>query len=121
MSDRHRPLDRPSILVIDDDMLAAFRLRQHLVAAGARVVMGDARETLPYLAAAALAGVVVAAGLNATDRTPLLAALAGCPAPWVAYGPEATASPFADADAHVISDPSLLVDTLAALIAPARH
>lgn len=111
-----RSLDRQSILVIEDDVIAAFRLRQHLVAAGARVVMGDARETLPYLAAAALAAVVVATGLNATDRTPLIAALDRCPAPWVAYGPGAGAPIFAAATARLAPDPVRLIDTLAAFL-----
>lgn len=114
-------LDRQSILVVDDDVLAAFRVRQHLVAAGARVIMGDARETLPYLAAPALAAVVVAAGINLADRTGLLAALEECPAPWVVYGGGAERDAFPGAAAYMASDPPLLVDTLAALLAPRRH
>ncbi len=121
MSRARGPLDRQSILVIDDDMLAAFRVRQHLVAAGARVIMGDARETLAYLAAPALAAVVVGAGVNVTDLKDLLIALDACPAPWVAYGPGADTSAFAAAGAQISSDLNLLVETLAAFLAPNRH
>ncbi|RTL73294.1 MAG: hypothetical protein EKK41_00225 [Hyphomicrobiales bacterium] len=114
-------LDRQSVLLIGDDVLAAFRLRQHLVAAGARVILGDARETLPYLAAPALAAVVVAADVNAIDRVGLVAALAACPAPWVVYGPKAPAEVVAAADAHITNDPGLLVATLAAWLEPTHH
>lgn len=114
-------LDRQSVLLIDDDVLGAFRVRQHLVAAGARVIMGDARETLPYLAAPALAAVMVAAGVNATDRARLIAALAACPAPWVVYGPQASAELIAAADAHIPDGPVLLIETLAARLTPTRH
>lgn len=121
MSRARGPLDRQSILVIDDDVLAAFQVRQHLVAAGARVIMGDARETLAYLAAPALAAVVVGAGVNATDRKDLLMALDACPAPWVAYGPGAEADAFSAASAQIRSDLDLLVETIAAHLAPTRH
>jgi hypothetical protein len=114
-------LDRQSVLLIDDDVLGAFRVRQHLVAAGARVIMGDARETLPYLAAPALAAVVVSAGVNATDRAGLVAALETCPAPWVVYGPQAPPEVVAAADAHVATDPVLLIETLAAWLQAMRH
>ncbi|MDX2202772.1 MAG: hypothetical protein NW223_08475 [Hyphomicrobiaceae bacterium] len=121
MTAARAPLDRQSILLVADDVLGAFRLRQHLAAAGARVIMGDARETIPYLAAPALAAVVVAADVNATDRAALVAELTLCDAPWVAYGSGAQTADLAGAAARLGPDPALLVETLAALLAPARH
>ena len=47
------PLAGASILLVDEDVLSAFRLRRTLVAAGARVIAGDVAQTLIYLEAAA--------------------------------------------------------------------
>lgn len=121
MSPLTRPLKGHSILLIDDDRLGAFRLHRALVAAGARVAHGDLAVAEPYLGAAALAAVVVEAGLNATDARRLAPLLARCRAPWVAYG-ESTSPELPEPAARVGTGAhELLVAQLAALCAGPRH
>lgn len=117
-----RPLKGLSILVIDDDRIGALKLHRALMAAGARVANGDLATAEPYLGAAALAAVVVGAGLNDTDARRLATLLAPCKAPWVVYG---------EGDAPLVLPPpsasvtkgniALLIAQIAALCAPARH
>lgn len=117
-----KPLKGQSLLVIDDDALAAFRLHRTLVDAGARVASGDMASARPYLGAAALALVVVSTSLNGADLADLLLELRRGTVPWVAYGRPADASRFASATAAVPAhDTMLLVEMLAALLAGPRH
>lgn len=121
MSPLARPLKGHSILVIDDDRLAGFRLHRALVAAGGRVAHGDLSVAEPYLGAAALAAVVVATGLNGTDARRLAPLLAACKAPWVAYGAR-LAPGLPKPAAHIDGDDvALLVAQLAALCTGTRH
>lgn len=115
------PLQRQSVLVIDDDNLASFRLHRHLTKAGARVASGRFEASEPYLEAAALAAVVVATGLNATDWALLQPRLQRLPAPWIAYGAPADASASTAAAVVAAGAVELLIDTLAALVGGPRH
>lgn len=122
MSAAQRPLKGLSILVIDDDRLAAFRLHHALVASGARVASGDLETAEPYLGAAALALVIVGAGLNETDAKRLATLLAPCKAPWVAYGGDNAAALLPKPSAAVPAGRiDLLIAQAAALCAGARH
>jgi hypothetical protein len=109
-----------SILVIDDDRLAAFRLHKALVAAGARVASGDLAMAAPYLEAAALAAVVLGAGLNAKDACALLPKLSGLVVPWLVVGDGGEGWPPSTVRVPA-ADLPCLVTTLAAMCAPVRH
>lgn len=117
-----RPLKGLSVLVIDDDRLAAFRLHRTLVAAGARVANGGLATAEPYLGAAALAVVIVGTGLNATDAQRLATLLPSCKAPWVAYGDDRVTAVLPKPSASVAAgEVDLLIAQVAALSVGARH
>lgn len=83
---RTRPLRGLSVLLVDDDALAAFRLRRALVSAGARVAAVPAGEADAYLASPELAAIVVAGALNGPDAAAIAPSLAAAGVPWVVYG-----------------------------------
>lgn len=75
-----------AILVVDEDLLGAFRLRRELVMVGARVAAVPVAEAVHYLASPELSIVLVGTVHEGPEWAALLEALADVKPPWIVYG-----------------------------------